>query len=93
MPVHPLCLSEKHGCDCGKSHKERDTSVTALPRSMSAEGAARSPGEEKESDLSETVASRRASPVINSGSVVRLVSPALSAERRNPGEKETRRDD
>ena len=41
-------LREMLACTSGKSLKVRDTSVTGLPRSMSGEGAAHCPGEEKE---------------------------------------------
>ena len=40
----PLCLSEKSGCTSAKGLKERDTSVTELPRNKSGEGAACRPG-------------------------------------------------
>lgn len=89
----PLCLREKRGCACGNSLKERDMSVTALPRSRSGESAARCPRRRERAVglvAGKRSQSRRAGPGRNRGpvaSVTRLLCEETEAglPRRQEG--------
>ena len=79
MPGHPLCLREKPGGACGRSLQERDTFFTALPRSMSVEGAAGCPG--RTAGAVGLLVWKR----FEAGERAIQVSSAPSAERQKPG--------